>query len=259
MQIETNRFKAAITSDTPQIGVWSSLCSNIAAEILATAGFDWVLIDMEHAPNDPASVLSQLQAYTASGTTPVVRPPWNEPVMVKRLLDIGCFSLLFPMVQTPEEAEAAVRSCRYPPRGTRGVALTHRGNKFGLASDYAARIEDELAILVQIETMSALERVDEIAAVDGVTGVFFGPADLSADMGLFGQLGHPDLTAAIERGCQAVQAAGKPSGILVTDVDLSVNWLEKGMRFVACGTDAGLIAKGGRALSADVRAKAGLS
>lgn len=259
MQIEPNRFKAAITADQPQIGVWNSLCSNIAAEILSTTGFDWALIDMEHAPNDLSSVLSQLQAYAGSGTTPVVRPPWNEPVMVKRLLDLGCFSLLFPMVQSPEEAEAAVRACRYPPRGMRGVSLSQRGNRYGLAGDYLERIEDELAILVQIETMSALERIEEITRVEGVTGVFFGPADLSADLGVIGQLSHPDLVAAIEHGCRAVRAAGKPAGILVGDIEQSVHWLNQGMRFVACGTDQGLLARGGRALSAEVRKKAGIA
>ena len=259
MKIETNRFKAAITADEPQIGIWSSLCSNLAAEVISTTGFDWALIDMEHSPNDLASVLSQLQAYAGSKTTPVVRPPWNEPVMVKRLLDLGCFSLLFPMVQTPEEAEAAVRAFRYPPHGVRGVSLTHRGNRYGEATDYLERAEDEIAILVQIETMSALDRVAEIAAVDGVTGVFFGPADLSADMGLIGKPGHPDVTAAIERGCKAVREAGKPAGILIGDVAQSVHWLKTGMRFVACGTDLGLLAKGGRALGAQVRKDAGLA
>ncbi|MDX1605195.1 MAG: HpcH/HpaI aldolase/citrate lyase family protein, partial [Candidatus Competibacterales bacterium] len=197
MQLAENRFKAAIRAGRPQLGLWSNLCSNLAAEVIATAGYDWILLDMEHAPNDLATVLSQLQALAAGPAMPIVRPPWNEPVMVKRLLDLGVFTLLFPMVQSAEEAAAAVASTRYPPDGIRGVALSHRGNRFGQIEDYFSRVGAELCVLVQIETRAALERIDEIAAVDGVDGVFFGPADLSADMGLLGQPGHPEVSAAI--------------------------------------------------------------
>lgn len=254
MQLPANTFKAAIAAGKPQIGIWSSLCSNIAADVLGTAGYDWALIDMEHSPNEMTSVLSQLQAYEVGGTTPIVRPPWNDPVIVKRLLDIGATTLLFPMIQTPEEAAAAVRSTRYAPNGIRGVSLTTRTNRYGRVKDYLARIEQEICVLVQIETRAAVERAGEIAAVPGVDGVFFGPADLSADIGRLGQPGHPDVSALIRDGHQRVAAAGKPSGILIGDAGQAVGWLKTGFSFVACGSDLALLARGAEALLANVKA-----
>ena len=229
MQFPTNRFKAALQAGKPQIGVWSSLCSNIVADVLGTAGYDWALIDMEHSPNEMTSVLGQLQAYEVGGTTPVVRPPWNEPVIVKRLLDIGATSLLFPMVQTPEEAAAAVRATRYAPNGVRGVSLATRTNRYGRIKDYLGRIEQEICVLVQAETRAAIARAAEIAAVPGVDGVFFGPADISADMGLLGQPGHPDVAALIREGHDRVASVGKPSGILVNDVNQAVGWVRQAL------------------------------
>lgn len=253
MDFPNNVFLQALREDRSQIGLWTSLCSNIAADVVGTAGYDWVLIDMEHSPNDLMSVLGQLQAYGVGGTTPVVRPPWNEPVVVKRLLDLGVFSLLFPMVQTPEEAAAAVRSTRYPPKGVRGVSLMQRGNRYGRIGDYAERIDREVCVLVQVETREALSRVGEIASVEGVDGVFFGPADLSADLGHFGKPGHPEVTAAIEEGYRKVRAAGKPAGILIGDPDQAIGWLKTGFTFVACGTDLAILARGAEALLAKVK------
>ncbi len=258
MKMQTNPFKQAITAGKPQLGVWSSLCSNIAADILSTAAFDWVLIDMEHSPNELPSVLSQLQAYRAGTVHPIVRPPWNEPVMVKRLLDLGAPSLLFPMVQNADEAEAAVRACRYPPNGIRGVSLSQRANAYGSVTDYIDRCEDEICVLVQIETRAALDRVEEIAGVDGVDGVFFGPADLSADMGLLGQPNHDDVAAAIKGGADRVRAVGKATGILVGDAALATMWLGAGITFVACGSDLNLLARGARSLADTVRQESGL-
>lgn len=259
MKLEENKFKRAIRAGRPQIGIWSALCSNIVADILSTTAFDWALIDMEHSPNDLRSVLSQLQAYRNGTVTPVVRPPWNEPLCVKRLLDLGATSLLFPMVQNAEEANAAVRACRYPPRGIRGVSLSHRANRYGDVTDYVERGEEELAILVQIETQSALAKIDDIAGVEGVDGVFFGPADLSADMGLLGQPSHQKVTETIRGGAARVRAAGKPTGILVGDAGLAAAWLREGITFVACGTDLNLLAKGARQLDETVRRNAGLA
>ncbi len=251
MKIAENAFKKAIRSGAPQIGLWNSLSSGLVADILGTAGFDWVLIDMEHSPNDLFSVMHQLQAYAPSSTHPVVRPPWNEPVMVKRLLDLAAFSILFPMVQNAEEAAAAVAACRYPPRGVRGVSLNHRGNRFGAArEDYLDHGEENIAVLVQIETRCALEAIEEIAATEGVDGVFFGPADLSADFGLLGQPGHPEVAEAIREGLAVLRKLGKPGGILVPDADQARTWLDEGMCFVAAGTDLALLAGGARALRA---------
>lgn len=258
MKTEANAFKRAILNGTQQIGIWSSLCSNIVADILSTTDFDWVLIDMEHSPNDLQSVLSQLQVYHNGTVQPVIRPPWNEPVIVKRLLDLGVPSLLFPMIQNAQEAEAAVRACRYPPRGIRGVALSQRANRYGQFTDYLERGEEEIAILVQIETQAAMGKVEEIASVEGVDGVFFGPADLSADMGLLGQPGHESVSALIRAGAEKVRAIGKPTGILIGDAALAAGWLKEGITFVACGTDLNIVAKGARALNQTVRKDAGL-
>jgi 4-hydroxy-2-oxoheptanedioate aldolase len=248
VKLPVNRFKAAIREGRPQVGIWSSLCSNVAADVLGTAGFDWALIDMEHSPNELPSVLSQLQAYEVGGTTPIVRPPWNDAVVFKRLLDIGALTLLVPMVQSAAEAEAAVRATRYPPHGIRGVSLTTRTNRYGRITDYLDRVHDEICVLVQVETRAALERIDEIAGVDGVDGVFFGPTDLSADFGHIGKPAHPDVVEAITAAHARVSSAGKPSGILVGDPDQAVHWLKTGFMFVACGSDLALLARGAERL-----------
>jgi len=249
MKIQENAFKKGIKAGVPQIGIWNSLCSNIVSDILSTAGFDWALLDMEHSPSSLDTVLGQMQGYQGSKTTPIVRPPWSEPVITKRLLDLGAFTILFPMIQNKEEAEAAVRACRYPPRGIRGVSLSHRGNRYGAAGvDYLARAEEEICILVQIETPEAMGRVDEIAAVDGVDGVFFGPADLSMNMGFPGQMGHPEVAKSISEGAGKARALGKPTGILIPDVEAAKKWVEEGFMFVACGSDQGLLAGAARNL-----------
>ncbi len=253
MDIPANTFKHAIARGDKQIGLWNSLCSNIGADILAPAGYDWVLLDMEHSPSDLRTVLGQLQAYQAHDTVAVVRPTWNDPVLVKPLLDMGATTFLFPMVQSADEAAMAVASTRYPPRGNRGVSLSQRANRFGRVKDYVTRAEEEIGVIVQIETREALARVGEIAAVEGVDGVFFGPADLSADMGIIGQLGHADLWAAIAGGVAAAAAVGKPSGTLVGDPDKAIQLFGEGFSFVACGSDINLLARGADALLSKVR------
>lgn len=250
MKTPENRFKRAIAAGRPQAGVWSSLASNTVADLVSTAGFDWTLIDMEHAPNELAPVLAQLQVYAGTDTHAVVRPPWNEPVVIKRLLDLGAWSLLLPMVQTVAEAEAAVSACRYPPRGIRGVSMSQRANRYGAATDYFHRAEEEICLLVQIETRAGLDRAGEIAAVDGIDGVFFGPADISADLGHLGQPMHEDVQAAIARGGEAVRAAGKPCGILVPNAELAKRWFDAGFAFVATGSDQNLLAGALRQLRA---------
>ena len=253
MKIQQNTFKAAIKAGKPQVGIWNSLCSNIVSDILSTVGFDWALLDMEHSPSGLDTVLGQMQGYLGSKTMPVVRPPWCEPVIVKRLLDLGVYSMLFPMIQTAEEAANAVKFCRYPPRGIRGLSLSNRGNRYGAAGmDYLERFEDELCILVQIETKAALGRVEEIAAVEGVDGVFFGPADLSMDMGYPGQMGHEAVQAAISDAGAKVHKIGKPTGILMPDIPSGKRWLDEGFEFVACGSDQGLLATAARKVYAEL-------
>ena len=250
MDLAPNAFKHRIAWRRKQIGLWSTLASPIVAEALGYAGYDWILIDTEHSPNEVPGVLAQLQALQAGTATPIVRPAWNDAVLVKRLLDIGAHSLLFPFVQTVQEAEAAVASTRYPPDGVRGVSLSQRANNYGRIKDYHAKIADEICVLVQLETTSALSQAAAIAAVDGVDGVFIGPADLSADMGHLGSLGHPEVKAAIFAALDEITKAGKPAGILTTNEDDARAYLDAGFTFVAVGTDLGLITKGADALCA---------
>ncbi len=257
MKMATNTFAAAIAAQKPQVGLWNSLCSNFAADVVSSVGFDWALLDMEHSPNDLRTVLGQLQAMQQGTTVPIVRPPWNDFVMVKRLLDSGAPGLLFPMVQNAEEAKSAVAATRYPPKGIRGVSMAQRGNKFGRVTDYFDRVDQETAILVQIETQSALAKTAEITAVDGVDGVFFGPADIAADMGLLGQAAHPDVWTAISKAAEIVNAAGKPAGTLVQSADKAVELFNEGFSFVACGSDLGLLARGADALLANVKSGLG--
>ena len=248
MEIEKNLFKRAIKDNKKQIGLWTGLANHMSMEILKDSGFDWILIDMEHYPNEVPLLAGQLQALTGGTATPIVRPPWNDPVWVKRVLDQGVFSLLFPMIQSAEEAERAVSSTRYPPEGIRGVSYNHRGNRFGRVTNYLDKVTEEVCVLVQIETRKALNNVEAIASVDGVHGVFFGPADLSCDMGYPGQLGHQDVSAAILDGHEKVRELGKPTGILTGIEKDAKMFIEAGMSFVAVGSDLALLARGSEAL-----------
>ncbi|MFO1090727.1 MAG: aldolase/citrate lyase family protein [Hyphomicrobiales bacterium] len=244
MNHKPNPFLAAVRAGKPQIGLWVSLCSPLAAEVVAGAGFDWVLIDMEHSPNELTTVLNQLQVFAAYDTTPLVRPDWNDTVKVKRLLDIGTQGLLFPMVQTPAEAAQAVAAVRYPPRGVRGVSGMTRANRFARSTDYFAKVEAETAVLVQLESRSAIEKAHEIAAVDGVTGLFFGPADIGADMGILGQPANPAIWDVIMPAAKSLIRAGVPVGTLVFDATFARKLLDEGFSFVACGADTALLARG---------------
>jgi 4-hydroxy-2-oxoheptanedioate aldolase len=252
MKLVKNPFVAALQAGRKQVGFWNSLPSNYVAEVLAGAGYDWILVDMEHSPGDVMSVLGQLQAI-APYTTGIVRLPWNDTVMVKRLLDIGAQGLLFPMIQSVAEAEAAVRACHYPPKGVRGVAGSLRGNRFGRVTDYYDRVGVETAVLLQLETRAAVALADDIAAVDGVTGVFFGPADIGADMGILGKPMDPVIWDLILPVAQRLIGKGVRVGTLVSDPAFAIRLLNDGFSFVACGTDAGMLAKGTDALLAEVR------
>jgi 4-hydroxy-2-oxoheptanedioate aldolase len=245
-----NRLKHALHDGQVQIGLWSSLSSHIAAEIVAGAGFDWILIDTEHSPNDLADVHRQLQAMQGSATAAVVRPPWNDPVVFKRLLDIGVQSLLVPYVQSADEARRAVAATRYPPAGIRGVATTTRANRYGRVKGYLGRAHDEICVIVQIETRAALARLEDIAAVDGVDGLFIGPSDLAADMGHLGDNAHPDVRAAIDDAIGRIRRTGKAAGILAPVEADARRWLELGSNLLAVGSDAGILARQADALAA---------
>jgi 4-hydroxy-2-oxoheptanedioate aldolase len=243
MNLPTNSFRKAIREGRPQIGLWLSLASPYSAEIVAASGFDWLLIDGEHSPNDPPLVLPQLQAVAAYPSHPIVRPAWNDAVLIKRYLDVGAQSLLVPYVQSAAEAEAAVAAIRYPPRGVRGVAGTTRASRYGRVADYAKRAESELCLLVQVETRTGLDNLDAIAATDGVDGVFIGPADLAAGLGHLGEIQHPEVQSAIQDAIARIRARGKPAGILATDEASARRYMQWGTTFTAVGLDAMLLSR----------------
>ena len=239
-----NRFKRALRESRPLLGLWSGLGSTAAAEILADAGLDWILIDTEHAPTEPPGVADQLRAIQPSGTSAVVRPAWNDPVLIKRILDLGAQSLLVPYVQSDEEALRAVAATRYPPLGNRGVASVQRANRYGRVSDYFSRANDEMCVVVQLETRAALDALESIAAVDGVDAVFVGPSDLAASLGHPGRPAHPVVRAAIEDACRRARAVGKPVGILAPVEDDARAYLQMGFGFVALGSDIVTLRRG---------------
>jgi 4-hydroxy-2-oxoheptanedioate aldolase len=250
MELPPNPFKRALKAGKPQIGLWSSLSSNYSVEVIAGAGFDWILLDMEHSPNDLESALSQLQAAAPYPSHPVVRVPWNDMVAMKRLLDIGAQSLLVPYVSTAEEARAAVAYTRYPPAGVRGVAGTTRATRFGRVKDYAKRAQEEICLLVQVETQAALDNIEAICAVDGVDGVFIGPADLHASLGYTGEIANPKVKPLIDEAIRRIRKAGKAPGILTPNEADAKHWLGCGGLFVAVGADVGILARGAEALAA---------
>ncbi|CUH45359.1 HpcH/HpaI aldolase family protein [Ruegeria atlantica] len=253
MELPENRFTSAIAAGEKQVGLWISLCSNFAAEVVSTAGYDWALIDMEHSANDYFSVLGQLQVFAASPTTALVRVEFNDAIAVKRLLDLGAPGLLFPMIQSVEEAEQAVAATRYPPRGIRGVSGSTRATAFGRIPDYVARVEDETTVLLQLETCAAVEQAEAIGAVEGVSGIFFGPADIAADIGKVGKPMDPDVWALIKPAAQKLIAKGMPVGTLVTDPSFAADLLNEGFTFVAIATDTGLLARAADAALAQVK------
>jgi len=244
-----NTFKRAIREGRPQIGLWCSSCSNVTVEIIAGAGFDWILIDTEHAPNELPMVLSQLQATVGGTAVPVVRPAWNDLVLIKRLLDVGAQNLLIPYVQTVQEARSAVAAVRYPPQGVRGVAVLHRANRFGRVNDYFGRANEEICLLLQVETRAALQNLDAIAAEEGVDGLFIGPSDLAAALGHLGDNRHPEVGAAIGDAMRRIRKAGKAAGILAPLEADARHWLEQGCTVVAVGSDVGLLARSSEALA----------
>ena len=250
MNLPENPFKRALARGKPQIGLWSSLSSNYTVEVIAGAGFDWILLDSEHSPADIENLLTQLQAAAPYPTHPIVRIPWNDMVTIKRVLDIGAQSLLVPYVSTVDEAEAAVSFTRYPPAGVRGVAGTTRATRFGRIKDYARRAHEEICLLVQVETEQALDNLEAICGIDGVDGVFIGPADLHASLGHAGEIANPKVKPMIDDAIRRIRKSGKAPGILTPNEADARHWLECGALFVAVGSDVGILARGAEALAA---------
>lgn len=251
MHTPVNAFKQAIAAPGAQIGLWLSLADAYAAELCATTGFDWLLIDGEHGPNDLRSMLGALQAVAPYPAHPVLRIPHGDTALIKQVLEIGATTLLVPMVESADQARELVRATRYPPQGVRGVGSgLARSSRWSAQADYLHEANDSVCLLVQVETAAALAQLDAIAAVDGVHGVFIGPADLSASMGHLGNPGHPEVRLAIDTAIARILAAGKAPGILAVDETLAHRYISLGARFVAVGVDATVLARGLRALAA---------
>jgi 4-hydroxy-2-oxoheptanedioate aldolase len=250
MAVIENEFKRALREKRAQIGLWQSLASPIAAEICATMGFDWLLFDSEHAPNDLSSLLAELQASAAYPVHPIARVPIGETWIIKRYLDIGFSTILVPLVNTQAQAAGLVKAMHYPPEGVRGVGSSGaRVTRWNAVPDYLDWANDQVCLLVQVETREALENLDSIANTKGVDGVFIGPADLSASLGHRGNPGHPDVQAAISDAIARINKAGKAGGILVGDEAAARRYLDAGFLFVAVGSDVHLLARAGRELA----------
>ena len=239
-----NAFKHAIAKGETQIGLWCSLCSPITAEIVSHSGFDWLLLDTEHSPNEVPDVLAQLQAVQAGTASAIVRPAWNDIVLIKRFLDIGAQTLLIPFVQTPDEARRAVEATRYPPGGIRGITGSGRASRYGRVKDYLRNASQEICLLVQVETRSALDQLEAIASLEGVDGVFIGPSDLSASLGHIGNPAHPEPQKAMQDAVTRLKKIGKPAGILTGNEDEIRRYISWGYTFVAVGSDVGLLGRG---------------
>ncbi len=241
MELPKNHFKAGLAEGKTQIGLWSALCSNIVAEIISHSGFDWILIDTEHSPNETPGLVAQMQAMALGSASVLVRPAWNDTVLIKRLLDIGVQSLLIPFVQNTDEAKAAVAATRYPPEGVRGVTGSGRGAHYGRVDGYLHKAAAEICVVVQIESGEALKNIKEIASVPGVDAVFVGPSDLSASLGHLGNAKHPDVQAALKSAIDQLNALGVPGGILAFNQEDAKRYMEWGYSFVAVGSDMSVL------------------
>ncbi len=235
-----NQFRRDLIARKKLIGCWCSLGSPITTEVMGLAGFDWLLLDGEHAPNDVLSFIPQLMALKDSASAPVVRPPWNDAVIIKRLLDAGFYNFLIPFVESADDARRAVAATRYPPQGVRGVSVSHRSNRYGTVPEYFDVINDNIAVIVQIENRKAVAAIDEICAVDGVDCVFIGPSDLAAGYGYLGNPLHPEVQEAMQKIIASAKAHGKPAGILAPVEADARRYLEMGVTFVAVGSDLGV-------------------
>jgi len=245
-----NPFKAALARGDVTFGLWLALAEPSSAELCATSGFDWVLIDGEHGPYDLRTILAVLQAVAPYPSHAIVRVPSHDPALIKQVLDLGACTLLVPMVDSAAQARDLVRATRYPPQGIRGVgSVLARASRWGHWTDYLQVADDRQCLLVQVESVTAIAKAEEIARVDGVDGVFIGPVDLAASMGHLGQPSHPEVVAAIDTAIDAILRAGKAPGIFCPDEKSARRYVERGVRFVAVGADAILLARAARELA----------
>ena len=241
MDLPINQFKRAIASGRTPLGAWLGSGAPSTAEALGCAGFDFLVVDTEHTPIDTPQMIDILRAIAGTPAQAIVRPPWNDTVMVKRALDAGAQSLLLPFVQNADEARRAVAYTRYPPEGVRGVAGTHRGSRYGTVANYLKRASEEICVIVQIETLPALAKLDEIAAVPGIDSIFIGPSDLSASMGHLGDITHSAVQEHLAAAAKACRRAGKPSGIIGPTPEMVARFIDYGYSWVAIGSDMGFM------------------
>lgn len=239
--LQPNAFKAALTGPRPLVGIWSMLNSATAVEVLGGAGYDWILLDGEHSPMELDDAIGHLRVLAGTGTAPIVRLPANDPILFKRFLDIGVTTVMLPQVQSAAEAKAAADAMHYPPAGGRGVAVMHRASRYGRTPQYLQKASETLCLIVQVETVAALDRMEEIASVEGVDALFFGPGDLSASMGLIGQPDHPKVQDAIAKAFERAQRLGVPAGVLAPNAAASQRYIEMGFAFVSVANDLALL------------------
>lgn len=251
MKLPKNDFKAALAEGRAQIGLWVTIPGSDNAEAMAGCGFDWLLIDTEHSTVGLDTVKSMLQAIAPYPVSAAVRPGWNDPVEIKRILDAGAQTILVPYVQNAEEAARAVAATRYPPSGMRGVAGITRATRYGLVDGYTANADSEICLLVQVETAEALHHIEAIAAIEGVDGIFIGPADLAASMGYPGNPSAPQVRAAILDAIARIRTAGKPAGILSLDPAFLREAVAAGSVFTAVDVDQAILLRGARAIAQD--------
>jgi 2-keto-3-deoxy-L-rhamnonate aldolase RhmA len=250
--VKTNHVKRWLREGRPTAGAWVSLCSPISAEIMSRAGFDWLLVDMEHGHGDYQTLLGQMQAIEGSPAIPVVRVQWNDPAVIKRVLDLGAYGVMIPWVANRAEAEAAVRAAKYPPQGIRGIAGSHRAGGYGRhAAEYWKRANDEILVIIQIETASAVGDIEAIVRVPGVDVVFVGPADLSTSLGHMGNAAHPDVVAAMEKVETAAKAQGIALGNITRNWDQARELYKRGYQFLTLTSETSLLVQG----AADMLAK----
>lgn len=255
MPAPTNKFKQALQAKQPQVGCWVAMADAYAAEIAATAGFDWLLVDGEHAPNDLRSIMEQVRVIETSDSAPVVRLPIGETWMIKQYLDAGVQNLLIPMVESGEHAQELVRAVTYPPHGLRGVgSALARASKFAAIPDYLTTADEQICLIVQVENLAGLAALDDILAVDGLDGVFVGPSDLAADMGHIGQTEAPEVQAAVLDALSRIVASGKAAGVLTMEPKMKKASLDLGVTFLADAVDVTLFASAMRNAAKDAKA-----
>lgn len=245
-----NEFRAGLETGNTQYGVWLGLPDSSAAEIMASAGFDWLLIDHEHGAFELGDVLAHLRVLAGYDVAPIVRPVNDDPALLKKLADLGAQSFIVPMIDTAEQAAAVVAALRYPPDGIRGMGTSlARAARWNAVGGYAARANEEMLIVVQAETVTAIDNLEAIAGVDGIDGVFIGPADLSASMGHVGNSGHPEVVETVERALKTIRSAGKYAGLLCLDEAMVAHFESAGANFIGIGVDTLLLGNSARALA----------